>query len=162
MDTRLNIFTQTKQVEFIPVFLCHDQFIECRHYCLSLARPNNLKIIIVQECRGLSWNLQTFYSKEEDKLYGFFVRSIIMHMRATQHFHRGLLLGTTRIKRKEIQRNTLKYFLEFLVFLNKPIKGKSKTRKTIYMGKLPTSKRRTRKYFFWIFFLVLLLSMHRK
>ena len=34
-------------------------------------------------------------------------------MRATQHFHRGLLLGTTRIKRKEIQRNTLKYFWSF-------------------------------------------------
>ena len=43
-------------------------------------------------------------------------------MRATQHFHRGLLLGKTRIKRKEVQRNTLKYFLEFLVFLNKQIK----------------------------------------
>ena len=49
-----------------------------------------------------------------------------MHMRATQHFHRGLLLGTTRIKRKEIQRNTLRYFLEFLVFFNKRIKEKSK------------------------------------
>ena len=67
MDTRLNIFTQTKQVEFISVSLCHSQFIECRHYCLSLARPNDMKIIIVQECRGLSWNLQTFYSKGEDK-----------------------------------------------------------------------------------------------
>ena len=35
------------------------------------------------------------------------------HMRATQHFHRGLILGATRIKRKEIQRNTLKYFWSF-------------------------------------------------
>ena len=68
MDTRLNIFTQTEQVEFIPVSLCHDQFIECRHYCLSLARPNDMKIIIVQECHGLSWNLQTFYSTGEDKV----------------------------------------------------------------------------------------------
>ena len=59
MDTRLNIFTKTEQVEFIPVSLCHGQFIEYRHYCLSLARPNDVKIIIiVQECRGLSWNLQ--------------------------------------------------------------------------------------------------------
>ena len=63
MDTRLNIFTKTKQVEFIPVSLCHTQFIEYRHYCLSLARSNDMKIIMVQECRGLSWNLQTFYSK---------------------------------------------------------------------------------------------------
>ena len=70
MDTRLNIFTQTEQVEFIPVSLCHSQFIECCHYCLSLARPNDVKIIIiiVQECRGLSMNLQTFYSTGEDKV----------------------------------------------------------------------------------------------
>ena len=68
MDARLNIFTQTEQVEFIPVSRCHDQFIEYRHYCLSLARPNDMKIIIVQECHGLSWNLQTFYSTGEDKV----------------------------------------------------------------------------------------------
>ena len=30
-------------------------------------------------------------------------------------------------------------------------------RKTIYTGKLPTSKRRTRKYF-WVFFLILQLT----
>ena len=59
MDAKLNIFTQTEQVEFIPVSLCH---------CLSLARPNDMKIIKVQECRGLSWNLQTFYSTGEDKV----------------------------------------------------------------------------------------------
>ena len=63
MDTRLNIFTQIEQVEFIPVSLYHDEFIEYRHYCLSLARPNDMKIIIAQECRELSRNLQTFYSK---------------------------------------------------------------------------------------------------
>ena len=68
MDTRLNIFTQTEQVEFILVSLCHDQFIEYRHYCLSVARPNDVKIIIVQECPGLSWNVQTFYSIGEDKV----------------------------------------------------------------------------------------------
>ena len=68
MDTRLNIFTQIEQVEFIPVSLCHGQFIKYRHYCLSLARSNDEKIIIVQECRGLSWNLQTFYSAGEDKV----------------------------------------------------------------------------------------------
>ena len=40
-----------------------------------------------------------------------------MHMRATQHFHRGLLLSTPR-KRKEFQRNTLIFF-GVLVFLKK-------------------------------------------
>ena len=68
MDTRLNIFTQTGQVEFIPVSLCHGHFIEHRHYYLSIARLNDVKIIIVQECHGLSWNLQTFYSTGEDKV----------------------------------------------------------------------------------------------
>ncbi len=68
MGTRLNIFTKTEQVEFIPISLCHSQFIQYHHYCLSLARLNDMKIIIVQECGGLNWNLQTFYSKGEDKV----------------------------------------------------------------------------------------------
>ena len=68
MDTRLNIFTKTEQVEFIPVSLCHGQFIKCCHYWLSLAQLNDMKIIIVQECSGLSWNLQTFYLIGEDKV----------------------------------------------------------------------------------------------
>ena len=67
-----------------------------------------MNIIIMQECRGLSWILQTFYSIGEDK-----VKCALIHMRATQHFYRGLLLGKTRIKRKEVQRNTLKYFWSF-------------------------------------------------
>ena len=124
MDTRLNIFTKTEQVEFIPVSLCHDQFIECRHYCLSLARPNDVKIIIVQECCGLSWNLQIFYSIGEDKvkcaLYQFNNYSIESH----STFSLWSYPRYDSIKRKEIQRNTLKYFLEFLVFLNKQIKAK--------------------------------------
>ena len=82
-------------------------------------------------------------------------------MRATQYFHRGLLLGKTRIKRKEIQRNTLRYFLEFLVFFNKRIKGKSKNEKNYLHGKAP-NKQKKNKEIFWIFFLVLLLSMHGK
>ena len=63
-----NIFTQQEQVEFIPVSICHSQLIKYRHYCLSLARPNDKKIIIVQECHGLSWNLQTFYSTVEESV----------------------------------------------------------------------------------------------
>ena len=46
-----------------------------------------------------------------------FISSTVIHERATQHFHRGLLLGKTRIKRKENQRNTLKYFWSFWFFL---------------------------------------------
>ena len=68
-------------------------------------------------------------------------------MRATQHFHRGLLLGKTRIKRKEIQRSTLKYFLEFLVFLNKKIKGKSKNKKNYLHGKAPNKQKKNKEIF---------------
>ena len=96
MDARLNIFTQTGQVEFIPVSLCHRQFIEYRHYCLSLAQPNDLKIIIVQECHGLRWNLQTFYSKGEDKVIWALCPVNNSANESHQHFHRGLLLGMTQ------------------------------------------------------------------
>ena len=159
LDTRLNIFTQSEQVEFIPVSLCHGQFIEYLHYCLSLARPNNMKIIIVQECHGLSWNLQTFYSIGEDKvkcaLYQISSYSYESHSTFSSW-------SSPRYNSNKKKRNSEKHteiLLEFLVFLSKQIKAKM--RKTIYMGKLPTSKRRTRKSF-WVFFLVLLLSMHRK
>ena len=57
-----------------------------------------------------------------------------MHMRATQHFHRGLLLSTP----KEKKRN-----------------------KTIYTGKLPTSKRRTGNLFLG-FLLITTTSMEIK
>ena len=97
-----------------------NHFIIYHHYCLSVARPNDVKIIIVQECRGLRWNLQTFYSTGEDKVKWALISSTVIQMRATQHFHDGLLLSTP----KEKKRN-----------------------KTIYTGKLPTSKRRTRNLF---------------
>ena len=67
-------------------------------------------------------------------------------------------------KRKEIQRNALKYFWSFFGFLEegKIKERETKTRKTIYTGNLPTSKRNIRKYF-CVFFLVLLqLKLGRK
>ena len=80
MDTRLNIFTQTEQVEFIPVSLRHGQFIEYRHYCLTLARPNDVKIIIVQECHGLSWNLQNilFNRRRQGKMGSLLVHQLFI------------------------------------------------------------------------------------
>ena len=69
-------------------------------------------------------------------------------MRATQHFHRGLLLGTTRIKIKEIQRNTLKYFLELFGFLGrKKIKGKNKNEKNYLHGKAPNKQKKNKEIF---------------
>ena len=59
-------------------------------------------------------------------------------MRATQRFYRGFPLGTTRMKRKEIQRNTLKYYWSF--WFSRASKIKSKNEITIYTGKLQQAK----------------------
>ena len=64
MDTELNIFTKTKTSRVHTRYSLPQSL----HQIISLAQPNDMKIIIVQECRGLSWNLQTFYSTGEDKV----------------------------------------------------------------------------------------------
>ena len=71
-----------------------------------------------------------------------------MHMRATQHFRRGLLLIMIQRKKRISEKHT-EIFLEFLVFLKEGrlIGRKTKTRKSIYTGNLPTSKRRIEKSF---------------
>ena len=94
-----------------------------------------------------------FNRRRQGKMRSLLDQSI-MHMRATQHFHHGLLLGMTHQKKRNSEKRT-EIFLEFLVFRKQAHKkGRAKMRKTIYTGKLPTSKRRTRKSF-WVFFLVL-------
>ena len=67
-------------------------------------------------------------------------------MRATQHFHRGLLLGTTRIIIKSSEKHA-EIFLEFLVFLNKQIKGKSKNKKNYLHGKAPNKQKKKKEIF---------------
>ena len=152
MDTRLNISIQTEQVEFIPISLCHDQYIECRHYCLSLARPNYMKIIIVQECRGLSWNLQTFYSIGEDKvkcaLYQFNNYSYESHSTFSSW-------SSPRYNSNKNKINSNKHteiFLEFLVFLNKEIKRKSKNEKNYLHGKAPNKQNKNKAIFLGFLF----------
>ena len=147
MGTRLNIFTLTRQVEFIPVSLCHGQLIEYRHYCLSLARLNDMKIIIVQECHALSWNLQTFYSAGEDKvkwaLYQFNNYSYESHSTFS-------LWSSPRYNSNKKKRNSEKHteiFLEFLVFFSKQIKGKSKNEKNYLHGKAPNKQNKNKEIF---------------
>ena len=53
-------------------------------------------------------------------------------MRATPHFHRGLLLGIIQMKRKEIQRNTLKYFWSFFGFLEWANKREKQKREKLF------------------------------
>ena len=73
-------------------------------------------------------------------------------MRATQHFHRGLLLGTTRIKKKRNSEKHTEIFLEFLVFLNKQIKGKSKNEKNYLHGKAPNKQKKNKEIFLGFLF----------
>ena len=132
MDTRLNIFTKTEQVEFMPVYLCHSQFIEYCHYFLSLARLNDLKIIIVQECRGLSWNLQIFYSRGEDKVIWDLCQINNNSNESHSTFSSWSSPWYDSIKEKEIQRNTLKYFWSFWFFVNKQIKMEKQKREKLF------------------------------
>ena len=71
-------------------------------------------------------------------------------MRATQHFHRGLLLGMTRTKRKEIHRNILKYFWSFWFFFNKQIISKNK--KNYLHGKAPNKQKKNKEIFLGFIF----------
>ena len=73
-------------------------------------------------------------TKREDKVIWLLVKSTIMHIRATKHFHYGLLLSTPKRKKRN---------------------------KTIYTGKLPTSKKKNEKYF-WVFILITTTSMEIK
>jgi len=82
-------------------------------------------------------------------------------MRATQHFHRGLLLGTTQIKRKEIRRNTLKYFWSF-EFLKQANKREKQKREKLFTRESSQQAKEEQGNFFWVFFLVLLRSIQRK
>jgi hypothetical protein len=74
-------------------------------------------------------------------------------MRATHHFIAVFSLLRLNQKEKKFRETHWKYFWSFWFFEKKSKlkeKEKNKKRKTIYMGKLPTSKRRTRKSF-WVF-----------
>ena len=73
-------------------------------------------------------------------------------MRATQHFHRGLLLGTTRIKRKEIHRNTLKYFGVFGFSGRKQIEGKNKNEKNYLHGRALNKQKKNKEIFLGFLF----------
>ena len=74
-------------------------------------------------------------------------------MRATLHFYRGLLLGKTRIKRKEIQRNTLKYFWSSSFFYKKANKeGKNKNENNYIHGKAPNKQKKNTEIFLGFLF----------
>ena len=117
MGWMLNIFTQTEQVELIPVSPCHSQLIEYRHYCLSLARPNDKKIIIVQECHELSWNLQNilFNRRRQGKMGSLLVQQLFI-WEPLNIFIMVFSLVRLNKKKSNSEKHT-EIFLEFLVFL---------------------------------------------
>ena len=82
-------------------------------------------------------------------------------MRATQYFHRGLLLTTQR-KRKEFQRNTLKYFWSFCFSLEESETKEERKREKIFTRESSQQTKEEQGNLFGFSFLILLLSMHRK
>ena len=74
-----------------------------------------------------------------------------MSMRTTQHFHHGLLLSTTKEKKRNSDKHT-EIFLEFLIFpeRNKLIKENKKEKNYLH-GKAPKKQKKNGKSF-WIFF----------
>jgi len=77
-------------------------------------------IIIIVHVHWTKLESASIQFKGEYKVIWLLVKSTIMYMRATKHFHHGLLLSTPKGKKRN---------------------------KIIYTGKLPTSKRRTRNHF---------------
>ena len=133
MDTRLNTFTKTEQVEFIPVSLCHNQFIKYHHYCLSFARPNNVKILIVQECHGLSWNLQPFYSTGDDKVKWALCQINNNAYESHSTFSSWSSPRYESIERKRNSKKHTKMLLEFLVFLKQANKREKQKLEKLFM-----------------------------
>ena len=72
-------------------------------------------------------------------------------MTATKHFHYGLLLSTPKEKKRNSKKHT-EIFLEFLVFLNKQIKGKSKNEKNYLHGKAPNKQKKNKEIFLGFLF----------
>ena len=79
-----------------------------------------------------------------------------MNMRATKHFQYGLLLSTPKEK-KRISKKHTDFFWSFWF----SEESKTRTRKTIYIGKVPTSKKKNKKSF-WVFILISTTSMEIK
>jgi hypothetical protein len=75
-------------------------------------------------------------------------------MRATQHFHRGLLLLS---QRKEFQRNTLKYFWSFCF----SEESKKQEREKLFTWESSQQTKEEREIFLG-FLLIVLLNRHRK
>ena len=150
MDTRLNIFTQTEQVEFIPVSLCHGQLIEYHHYCLSLARPNDMKKIRMQECHGLSWNLQDilFNRRRQGKMCSYQFNNYSYESHST--FSSWSSPWYNSNKRKRNSEKHTEIFLEFLIIINKQIK--SNNEKNYLHGKAPKKQKKNKEIFLGFLF----------
>ena len=80
----------------------------------------------------------------------------MVQLRATQHFHRGLLLTMTQQKKRILEKHT-EIFLEFLVFLKKANKRrKTKGEKNYLHGRTPNKQKKYTEIF--LEFLVFLME----
>ena len=95
------------------------------------------------------------YSKEKTRYFGLFVRTTIMHMRATQHFDRGLLLSTQR-KEKNFKETHWNIFGVF-DFLRKV----KQEREKLFTRESSQQPKEEREIFLG-FLLIVLLNKHGK
>ena len=73
---------------------------------------------------------------------------MIIQLRTTQQFHRGLLLGTTQNKKKRISEKHTEIFLEFPIFLEgSKLKKKNKNEKNYLHGIAPNKQKKKREIF---------------
>ena len=80
-----------------------------------------------------------------------FISSTIIHMRATQHLHRGLLLGTTRIKEKKFRETHLNIFGVF-GFLEQANKREKQKHENYLHGKAPNKQKKNKEIFLGFLF----------
>ena len=76
-----------------------------------------------------------------------------MHMRATQHFHLGLLLSTTQQK-KRISKKHTEIFLEFLIFLEESKLKKEKREREKLFTRESSQQTKEEMANLWVFFSV--------
>ena len=88
------------------------------------------------------------YSTGEDKVKWALISSTIIHMRATQHFYRGLLLDKARVKKKRSSEKHTEIFLGVFGFLEQANKReKQKQEKLFTRETSQQAKRRTGNLF---------------
>ena len=144
MDTELNIFTKTKnKLSSYPLFLATVTSSNHRHYCLSLARPNDIKIISASvPWTKLKSAKHLIRPRENIIVWSHQINNEAYESHSS--FHRGLLTTKTQQKEKKFKETHWKYFWSFW-FSEKEgklkRKRKNKNEKNYLHGKAPNKQK---------------------